>query len=213
MRLLGRDDDLVKVAGKRASLAGLGATLRSIEGVVDGAFFLPADGALRVCAVAVAPSMTQADLQRALAARVDPAFMPRPLLLVESIPRGAAFKVPVARLRELVASRGAIPVATVEASIALAACFDSTDPVFPGHFPGGPVVPGVLLVECVEAALRARGLRLVEVRSCKFHAVAKPDEMLDVRIECPDRLSARFEIRRGATLVAGGTCALVEALS
>ena len=62
------------------------------------AFFLASDDAARVCAVAVAPALGQADVQRELALRIDPAFMPRPLLLVDAIPRGASFKTPVSLL-------------------------------------------------------------------------------------------------------------------
>ena len=55
IRLLGREDDFVKIGGKRASLAGLTATLKSVPGVVDGAIFFPADDAKRLCAMVVAP--------------------------------------------------------------------------------------------------------------------------------------------------------------
>ena len=78
MRLLGRDDDLVKVGGKRASLAGLTATLRSLPGVVDGAFFFPTDDAKRLCAVVVAPGASALQIRTALAAAIDGAFLPRP---------------------------------------------------------------------------------------------------------------------------------------
>jgi acyl-coenzyme A synthetase/AMP-(fatty) acid ligase len=40
----GRAADLVNIAGKRASLAGLNAELLAIPGVVDGAFYLPEPG-------------------------------------------------------------------------------------------------------------------------------------------------------------------------
>lgn len=210
MRLLGRDDDLVKVAGKRASLAGLTASLRAIDGVVDAAFFLASDDAARVCAVAVAPALGQADVQRELALRIDPAFMPRPLLLVDAIPRGASFKTPVSLLRELVAAR--TPAAP--ASLTTRACFAHDDPVFPGHFPGRPIVPGVLLIERVEAALATRGLQVVEVKSCKFHAVVAPDEPLDITVECRNgNAEARFRITRQDTLVASGVCGVAEVVA
>ena len=40
-RLLGRANDLIHVAGKRSSLAHLNYHLNSIDGVRDGAFWLP----------------------------------------------------------------------------------------------------------------------------------------------------------------------------
>ena len=40
-RLLGRSNDLINVAGKRSSIGHLDFQLNSIEGVVDGAFWMP----------------------------------------------------------------------------------------------------------------------------------------------------------------------------
>lgn len=107
--LVGRTTDLVKIAGKRDSLSRLNSALCSIEGVQDGVFYdpetigLPASG--RLGAVAVAPALSAASLKRALARRVDPAFLPRPLILVAALPRTATSKLPQAALRAVVESR------------------------------------------------------------------------------------------------------------
>jgi acyl-coenzyme A synthetase/AMP-(fatty) acid ligase len=61
-RLLGRANDLIHVAGKRSSLAHLNFHLNRIDGVVDGAFWLPddvADGVVRPVAFVVAPGLTR----------------------------------------------------------------------------------------------------------------------------------------------------------
>ena len=113
-------------------------------------------------------------------------------------------------LRELVASRNA---STAAMEFSFEARFDRDDPVFAGHFPARPVVPGVLLIECVEAALAARNRRVIEVTSVKFHAVAAPEETLRVLVECLALDEARFEIKRDATLVASGVCGLAETLT
>jgi len=204
MRLLGRDDDLVKVGGKRASLAGLTATLTSLPGVVDGVFFFPTDDARRLCAVVVAPDASPLQIRTALAAAIDGAFLPRPLVFVDAIPRTASHKAPLASLRALVASRKQ-PGGTFAAE----ARFDDADPVFAGHFPGRPIVPGVLLIERVEAALAQRGRRVIEVTSVKFHAAASPQETLAISVACDASGDARFEILREATLVANGVCKTV----
>lgn len=102
--LSGRDSDLIKIAGKRASLADLNARLLAVEGVRDGAFFVPdrnGPGELRLTAFAVAPGKTEADILRALRASIDPAFLPRPLRLVASLPRNATGKLPRANLLRL----------------------------------------------------------------------------------------------------------------
>lgn len=50
-----------------------------------------------------------------------------------------------------------------------ALCVSAGHPALPGHFPGQPLVPGVVLLEQVALALRAwRGLRLGRVREAKF---------------------------------------------
>jgi acyl-coenzyme A synthetase/AMP-(fatty) acid ligase len=109
--LEGRADDLINIGGKRASLAGLNRILLSIDGVVDGVIFLPADTAVdhaatggekiieqRLMALVVAPGLTRERLLTAMRAQIDAAFLPRPLLLVDSLPRNAEGKLPRAQL-------------------------------------------------------------------------------------------------------------------
>ncbi len=104
----GRTADLVNVAGKRASLAGLNAELLAIPGVVDGAFYLPeaeGGGVARVAALVVAPGLNARRLRAELRRRIDPAFLPRPLHLVDRLPRNATGKISIESLRALAASR------------------------------------------------------------------------------------------------------------
>jgi acyl-coenzyme A synthetase/AMP-(fatty) acid ligase len=108
--LHGRTADLVNVAGKRSSFAYLNRQLNAIQGVVDGAFFLRDAGAggrtgvHRLAALVVAPSLTAAQLTAALRQRIDPVFLPRPVLLVERLPRNATGKLPQQAL-QLIAER------------------------------------------------------------------------------------------------------------
>jgi acyl-coenzyme A synthetase/AMP-(fatty) acid ligase len=95
--LHGRKADLVNIAGKRTSLAHLNYHLNSIEGVSDGVFVVPdEDGekVTRLMALVVAPGVTRAALMKALRRRIDAAFLPRPLLFVESLPRNTTSKLP-----------------------------------------------------------------------------------------------------------------------
>ena len=52
-------------------------------------------------------------------------------------------------------------------------------PVYQGHFPGHPVVPGVCLLqlikECVED-IRQQKLQVTQVSSCKFLSAIKPTD-------------------------------------
>jgi len=104
--LLGRQADMVNIAGKRSSLAYLTQVLLRVPGVVDGAFFIPEeaadDGAVaRLAAAVVAPGQSASTLMTALREHLDPVFLPRPLLLVPALPRSDTSKLPVAELRAL----------------------------------------------------------------------------------------------------------------
>jgi acyl-coenzyme A synthetase/AMP-(fatty) acid ligase len=107
--LHGRTADLVNIAGKRSSLAYLNHQLNAIPGVMDGVFFVRDDtqaslaGVTRLAALAVAPRLDAANILQALRARIDPVFLPRPLLLVEQLPRNATGKLPLHTLRALTA--------------------------------------------------------------------------------------------------------------
>ena len=106
--LLGdRLQDVVNIAGKRNSIAYLNHQLLAIPGVLDGAFFQPTEasdsaiGVARLCALVVAPGLDAAAVLRALRERIDPVFLPRPLLLVPSLRRNSTGKLPVHTLRAL----------------------------------------------------------------------------------------------------------------
>lgn len=110
--LRGRHTDLIKIAGKRMSLADLNRILLSLDGVLDGAFFCPdtAPGQeLRLMAFVVAPGRTREELVAALKDRIDPVFMPRPLRILEGLPRNANGKLPRAELKALAQQIGANP--------------------------------------------------------------------------------------------------------
>jgi acyl-coenzyme A synthetase/AMP-(fatty) acid ligase len=104
--LLGREADMVNIAGKRSSLAYLTQVLLRVPGVADGAFFVPeepVDGAdiTRLAAAVVAPNQSPSAVMTALREHLDPVFLPRPLLLVPALPRSETSKLPVTELRAL----------------------------------------------------------------------------------------------------------------
>ena len=107
--LLGRCADMVLIAGKRMSLADLNHKLNDIDGVEDGVFFVPEeadDGSVkRLAAFVVAPELTREDIYDALAERLDPLFLPRPLVCVERLPRNETGKLPRANLLALLSQR------------------------------------------------------------------------------------------------------------
>ena len=107
--LHGRSADLVNVAGKRTSLAHLNYQLNSIDGVLDGIFVSPeeqGEAVVRLMAFVVAPGHTPSTLMEALRQRIDPAFLPRPLHLVDVLPRNATGKLPRQPLNRIAAGIG-----------------------------------------------------------------------------------------------------------
>ncbi len=106
-RLLGRQEDLVNIAGKRTSLGYLSHQLNEIEGVTEGVFVMPDEAGTevrRLLAVVVAPDLSEARILAALAERLDPAFLPRPLVKVAALPRNDTGKVTRAALLALIAT-------------------------------------------------------------------------------------------------------------
>jgi acyl-coenzyme A synthetase/AMP-(fatty) acid ligase len=103
-RLCGRHADLLEIAGKRASLGDLTRRLLAIPGVRDGVVFqLEGDiiGVKRIAALAVAPGLSEHAILEALRRSVEPLFLPRPLRLVDALPRNETGKLPRAALLEL----------------------------------------------------------------------------------------------------------------
>ena len=78
-------------------------------------------------------------------------------------------------------------------------------PALPGHFPGRPVVPGVVLLDAVAAALeRWRGQRIAGLPLVKFLQPLLPDEDAELVLD-DDGKSIHFTIVRGATTIAAGS--------
>ena len=104
--LLGRQADLIKIAGRRASLAGLNLLLQDMPGVEDAVFYLPDNGnpTERLCLVHSGPALDRAAAEQWLRKRVDPVFLPRSIIRVERLPRGDSGKLPRGALDRLYAS-------------------------------------------------------------------------------------------------------------
>lgn len=108
-RLLGRKADLVNVGGKRASLGDLNLKLTAIPGVLDGVFLGPDDETSengRLQAFVVAPGIDPAFIQAQLRRAIDPVFLPRPLHLVDALPRNGSGKLTRQALAEWLRLRG-----------------------------------------------------------------------------------------------------------
>ena len=77
-------------------------------------------------------------------------------------------------------------------------------PALPGHFPGRPISPGVLLLASVEDVLRDAGLRVVECTKVKFLTPVLPDQTVSIRIDVEAHHAVRFEVfSSGQVFVSG----------
>jgi acyl-coenzyme A synthetase/AMP-(fatty) acid ligase len=106
--LQGRGADLVKIGGKRGSLADLTNRLLQIDGVEDAVVFSSdpdpvGDGnEARLTALVVCPGRDIDDVRSELTRIVDPVFLPRPLRQVDALPRSRTGKLRRRDLQRLI---------------------------------------------------------------------------------------------------------------
>jgi 3-hydroxyacyl-[acyl-carrier-protein] dehydratase len=79
----------------------------------------------------------------------------------------------------------------------------TTHPALPGHFPGHPIVPGVVLLDRIAAALEQDGARLARIGVVKFLTPLKPDEDATLAI-ARDGTRITFRIDRNGTPILRG---------
>ncbi len=98
-RVLGRQSDLIKVAGKRASMTDLNRILQAVPGIEDGVFWR-SEASERLQAFVVS-NLSSQEIRQALSKSMDVVFLPRPLHFVKRIPRNEMGKIPFQALLEL----------------------------------------------------------------------------------------------------------------
>ncbi len=90
--------------------------------------------------------------------------------------------------------------------------FAADHPAFPGHFPGRPIVPGVLLIDAVQRAVESSGLALSGLAVAKFLSPVAPGEALSAEYEVAAG-AVNFEIRCGTRKIASGRFLIAAAPS
>jgi len=91
-------------------------------------------------------------------------------------------------------------------------CFSiaASHAALPGHFPGRPVVPGVVLLDRVAGALeRWRGAPIAGLPQVKFLRPLLPDEEAELILE-EDGKSIRFRIVHAQATIASGIVELAR---
>jgi 3-hydroxyacyl-[acyl-carrier-protein] dehydratase len=85
-------------------------------------------------------------------------------------------------------------------------CIPATHPSLPGHFPGRPIVPGVVLLQCVlDEAERwlGRALSIRELPQVKFSAPLLPEQSAELELRLTGN-ELRFNVTRDAQGVTQG---------
>jgi acyl-coenzyme A synthetase/AMP-(fatty) acid ligase/3-hydroxymyristoyl/3-hydroxydecanoyl-(acyl carrier protein) dehydratase len=226
-RLLGRADRVVKVGGKRLSLPEMERVLTDHPAVAEVALLVFDE---RVHAVVV-PSLPnrplldpeqrrslRTELTSYLSDRFEPVLLPRAWRFVAMLPRDAQDKIPHSALVALFADRRerrgrpSMPriVGEGRAGEEWVRELDVPDDLaaLEGHFPGRPLVPGVVqlgwVVETAAAGL-GRPLRLTGIETLKFPEPLRPGHRVQVAVsfvQGSGRL--RFQVRSGARVHAVG---------
>ena len=82
-------------------------------------------------------------------------------------------------------------------------------PALPGHFPGRPIVPGVVILDRVQQAIEREHGALaapIKLAQVKFVQPLLPEQDAEIAIEQAPR-GWKFRVRRGDVLIASGDIA------
>ncbi len=100
-------------------------------------------------------------------------------------------------------------------------CVTANEPYFQGHFPGNPVMPGVLIVEALgqtgavlmskslNADIEGRTILFISVDNCRFRAPVRPGDVLRMNVEVLRHRSDLFKFH-GRAFVNGKVAAEAE---
>ena len=128
-----------------------------------------------------------------------------------------ATKAPTARIEEMIPHRAPIllvdEILSLDAGVHCATTWrvPPEDPVFRGHFPGNPILPGVLLVEhvaqtaCimlgpVTATPGGRVPLLAKIEDCRFQGAVRPDDTVHTEVKL-ERTLGDFTVCTGESRV------------
>ncbi|MDF1582934.1 MAG: AMP-binding protein [Methyloprofundus sp.] len=199
--LLGRSADLIKIAGKRASLHELNQQLTSISGIEDGVFFFAKNERLSALVVS---KLAKKIIIKHLRQAIDEVFLPRAIYSVFTLPRNNMGKLLKTELEQLIQTQQML--ATKQHYRIPAA-----HPCFAGHFPNNPIVPGVVLLNYVQQQLLAAfpNHRISTLTQAKFLQPLLPDQDFSVSLTQSSTHNIKFTCMRDTETLVTGTFIIV----
>lgn len=88
-------------------------------------------------------------------------------------------------------------------------------PAFAGHFPGTPILPGVVLLDwALQAITDASGIAMQHctINSVKFLSPVKPGDALTIAFSHSDNGTIRFDISTASEKIASGSVVINSAI-
>ena len=85
---------------------------------------------------------------------------------------------------------------------------DRSHPALPGHFPGNPIVPAVVILAEVSAAIKVAfgsGTEITRLPAVKFLAPLLPGERIRIALQPRGTAALQFTVTRGGQRIALGT--------
>jgi len=91
----------------------------------------------------------------------------------------------------------------VESSYRIRVRLNHTHPIFTGHFPGNPVVPGACQIRMITeiiSEITGEEVRLLEADNIKFLAMINPNEHPELTVNCQIKREDKHRIQVSATV-------------
>lgn len=201
--LKGRADRVVKIEGKRVSLGAVEEHLRQSDLVEDAVALLAHEDDQRLAVVAVLTDKGQTELQkrgrfrmgrllrRDLAQFEDDAALPQRWRFVDALPTDSQGKKPLHLLRALFDDNGnTLPAVSSQTgdgnSLSMTLALNSDMTCFKGHFPGQPILPGVVQLHWAAlfgASLFGSSRNVSEVSQLKFRKPITPTDIIKLELD------------------------------
>ena len=194
--LLGRSDNVVKIGAKRVDTGEIVEHLRNIEGVDDAVVVSKKTDSVRgtvLYALVQSETVHRESIASALRTNLDPVMVPKRIRVVAAIPRSATGKV---SKRDVLAAFEVDTQATHTIEFDIDIPPDHTG--FRGHFPGNPILPGVIqLIELTAQRARETWPSLGAIkglRNVKFKRPITPDDRLRVSLDVTKTGRLKFSL-------------------